>query len=253
MRYIIGTVLFFFSFLNANGNFFSDRASATLLPLNSDDTVPEKRSFGTLKINPLQILASEIPVSLEMYLPGEMSLQVQIGYIFPTKKIADWLESTGPGGGVALKGLFDYRIIPYNNNGGVNFKIEFRKYFRSIASSSHAPYQVFYLAPQLTYKYCYYNNQTFLLDPNGIPYYQKESKDSNIFGFGFMLGRQSCWDRFVTDWYAGVGFRNREIKNVINDRWMYYNQYPVYSGTETEYQNSFYLIVNFSVRFGFEL
>jgi len=32
----------------------------------------------------------------------DMSFQIQAGYLFSTDKIADWLESTGPGGGLAL-------------------------------------------------------------------------------------------------------------------------------------------------------
>jgi hypothetical protein len=31
------------------------------------DSIPEKRAFGTLKINPIQLILSEIPVSFEIY------------------------------------------------------------------------------------------------------------------------------------------------------------------------------------------
>jgi hypothetical protein len=49
------------------------------------DSIPGKRAFGKLKINPLQILFSEIPVSFEIYRLRRLSLQIQVGYIFPAR------------------------------------------------------------------------------------------------------------------------------------------------------------------------
>ncbi len=253
MKYFIGYFFLIFSFLDTIGSSDSYGTTPNLMLVTDEDSIPGKRPFGTLKISPHQILASEIPVSLEMYISGDMSLQVQAGYIFRTEKIANWLEQTGPGGGVAEEGLFNYRTIPYNNDAGMNFKLEFRKYFRPIAHLNHTPYREYYLAPQITYKYCYYNNQTFMLDPSGLPYYQKESKDTKIFGLGFILGRQSCEDRLVTDWFGGIGFRHRGIKAFIHEKWPYSLPHPLPIYDNQEYQNSFYLFVNFNVRFGYEL
>jgi len=51
------------------------------------DTILTNRSFGTIKIDPLQlILSSEIPGSLEFYFSKSLSLNVQVGYIFPAWK-----------------------------------------------------------------------------------------------------------------------------------------------------------------------
>ena len=253
MKYLVCYFFVALSLLETNGSSIDNEYFSGFLPDNPKDSVPGKKAFGTLKISPLQILASEIPAAFEIFIGWDLSLQLQAGYIFPTDIIAHWLEKTGPGGGVVTKGPLNYRIIPYNNDAGVNLKFEFRKYFKPMVHSNHTPYQRFYLAPQITYKNCYYNNNTFLHDPSGIPVIQVESKDANIFGFGFMLGRQRCRDRFVSDWFGGVGFRSREIKTIIHEKYVYGPSVPLPIDQNTVNEHSSYFFINFSARFGFEL
>ena len=227
---------------------------------SNTDSIPEKRAFGTLKINPFQILACEIPVSFEIYRLRKLSLQIQVGYIFSAKDshMADFFESWGVEGTAKSDGLISYRRSPYNNDAGINLKIEFRKYKHFLGSDRNQPYSSTYFAPQLMYKYTYYNYQTFTKkDGTGggdFTYYQTESKDSHIFGFGLMLGRQSCRGKFVTDWYGGFGFRITAISATIHEISTYWNRpgYPKYPNT-TESGASLWPFVNFGLRMGFEL
>lgn len=224
------------------------------------DSIPEKRAFGTLKLNPIQILTCEIPVSFEIYRPGQVSLQIQIGYIFPARKspMGQFFESWGTEGTAKSEGLISYRKSPYNNDGGINLKIEFRKYKHSLGNDGNRPYSSAYFAPQLMYKYTFYTNQTFTKkDGTGggdFTYYQTESKNSHLFGFGLMFGHQSCKGKFVTDLYVGFGLRIRVIDAKILEISEYWNRpgYPIYPNT-VESNVSIYPFVNLGLRMGFEL
>jgi hypothetical protein len=223
------------------------------------DTISEKRAFGTLKLNPIQILTSEIPVSFEIYRPGQVSLQIQIGFIFSARKspMGQFFESWGTEGTAKSDGLISYRKSPYNNDGGINLKIEFRKYKHSLGSRRQ-PYSSAYFAPQLMYKYTFYNHLTFTKkDGTGggdFTYYQTESKNSHLFGFGLMFGHQSCSGKFVTDIYTGFGLRIRVITATIHEISEYWNRpgYPIYPNT-VESGISIYPFINLGLRMGFEL
>jgi hypothetical protein len=108
------------------------------------------------------------------------------------------------------------------------------------------------------YKYTYYKNLTFTKkDGTGggdFTYYQTESKNSHVFGFGLMFGFQSCHGKFVTDLYGGFGLRMTAISATIHEISEYWNRpgYPLYPNT-TESGVSFYPFVNLGVRLGFEL
>jgi hypothetical protein len=227
---------------------------------SNTDSIPEKRAFGTLKINPLQILYCEIPVSLEIYRFRKASLQIQTGYIFSARNtsMGKFFESWGSEGTAKSEGLISYRNSPFNNDGGINLKIEFRKYKHLLSSDRNQPYHSTYFAPQLMYKYTYYKNLTFTKkDGTGggdFTYYQTESKNSHVFGFGLMFGFQSCHGKFVTDWYGGFGLRVRAINATIHEISEYWNRpgYPLYPNT-IESGVSFYPFINLGVRMGFEL
>ena len=227
---------------------------------SNTDSIPGKRAFGTLKINPLQFLYSEIPVSFEIYRLPNLSLQIQIGYIFPARNSTrgKFFESWGTEGTAKSEGLISYRKSPYNNDGGINFKIEFRKYKHFLSSDRNKPYSSSYFAPQLMYKYSYYHNLTFTKkDGTGggdFTYYQRESKNSHVFGFGLMFGYQSCYGKFVTDLYGGFGLRIRVINAKIHEISEYWDRpgYPLYPNT-IESDVSFYPFINIGIRMGFEL
>jgi hypothetical protein len=258
------TMLFIIAFLCTyleccginNNSFLLDE----LYGCSKSDSIPAKRAFGTLKINPVQILTCEIPVSFEIYRLRKSSLQIQVGYIFSAKDtpMAGFFESWGVEGTASDGYLISYRRSPYNNDGGINLKIEFRKYKHFMGSDRKFSYSSSYFAPQLMYKYTYYNYQTFTKkDGTGsgdFTYYQTESKDSNIFGFGLMFGHQYCRGKFVTDWYGGFGFRITAISATIHEITYYWNRpgYPKYPNT-AESDVSLYPFVNFGLRMGFEL
>lgn len=238
-----------------NYDIISERASQV-------DTIKETkgkvRSFGTLKINPIQPVLSEIPVSFEMYGSPRSSLQFQIGYIFPRRNSLMnqvIFNSMGEEGMPTDEGIFSYRNSPFNNDAGINVKMEIRIYSREINSLQTTDHKnSFYYAPQFTYKYCFYNDQTFETHYSGFPHYQTESKYSNILGIGIMIGRQSYNHNFIKDWYGGFGFRFRMMSVTIHE---IYNPYPIPGKTiypnTTDNGVSFYPFINLGVRFGFEL
>ena len=227
---------------------------------SNTDSIAGKRAFGTLKVNPLQIIFSEIPVSLEIYRLQRLSLQIQIGYILTARNstMESLFESWGPEGTAKSDGLLSYRTSPYNNDGGINIKIEFRKYKHVLSSDRNKPYGSAYIATQVMYKYSYYRNLTFTKkDGTGggdFTYYQRESKNSHVFGFGLMFGYQSCHGKFVTDLYGGFGLRIRAISAKIHEISEYWNRpgYPLYPNT-IESKTSVYPFVNVGIRMGFEL
>jgi hypothetical protein len=222
------------------------------------DSIPEKRAFGTLKINPIQLIFSEIPVSFEIYRTPKRSLQFQVGFIFPrrdSKMNQTAFNSNGEEGMATDKGLFSYRRSPFNNDFGINLKTEFRIYSREINSPQTTNHKKsFYYAPQLTYKFCFYKDQTFAMHYSGFSHYQTESKYSHILGIGIMIGIQSYNHSLITDWYGGLGFRSRTMSVTVNKIYS-----PDSRPDSTIYPNttsddvSFYPFVNFGMRMGFEL
>ena len=225
---------------------------------SNTDSIPEKRAFGTLKINPFQPIFSEIPVSFEIYRTPGRSLQFQVGFIFPrrnSKMNQTVFNSNGEEGMATDKGLFSYRRSPFNNDFGINLKTEFRIYSREINSPQTTNHKKsFYYAPQFTYKFCFYKDQTFAMHYSGFSHYQTESKYSNILGIGIMIGIQSYNHSLITDWYCGLGFRCRAMSVTINE---IYNPYggritTIYPNTTND-DVSFYPFINLGVRVGFEL
>ena len=200
------------------------------------DSVSKKKPLGIIKINPIQPFFSEIPLSFELFLPKERSVQFQVGFIFPfpEKSLARKLfEESGENGEVSSSGLVSYRKSPYNNY-GLSFKFEFRKYGK-----------YYYHGPQLMYKNCFYKNSIFSIYDG----YQTESKFSNIIGFGYILGRQNDRRNIVFDWYGCIGFRYRVMLiNVlkIQDGQSYYPN-------SKEFINTFYPFINLGLRLGIKL
>jgi hypothetical protein len=222
------------------------------------DSIPEKRAFGTLKINPIQPIFSEIPVSFEIYRTPKRSLQFQVGFIFPrrnSKMNQTAFNSNGEEGMATDKGLYSYRRSPFNNDFGINLKTEFRIYSREINSPQTTNHKKsFYYAPQLTYKFCFYKDQTFAMHYSGFSHYQTESKYSHVLGIGIIIGIQSGNHGLITDWYCGLGFRCRTMNVMISE---IYSPYAlpgttIYPNT-TSNDVSFYLFINLGVRLGFEL
>jgi hypothetical protein len=209
---------------------------------NFSDTIAARVSFGAIKINPLQLLFNEFPVSFEMDISREWSIQFQIGYIFPSSKnngFRHLFESNGPNADASSEGLFSYRNSPFNNH-GLSFKIEFRKNGRSA-----------YYGPQIMYKRSFYKEDTFPIYNGSITRDITESKYSNIFGIGYFLGRQ--WDNreLVFDFYTCIGLRLRQmsvttVKIVDSPR-------PVSYPNTTENFSSFYPFINLGLRIGVKL
>jgi hypothetical protein len=206
------------------------------------DTILGDVSFGSIKFNPIQLIFNEIPVSLEIDLPHDNSMQFQLGFIYPSSQnsgLRKVFESMGPNGDATSDGLFSYRKSPYNNY-GLSFKLEFRSYGKTL-----------YFGPQFMYKYCFYKEATFPIFNGSITRDITESKYSNILGFGFIFGRQSDNGELVYDWYGGLGFRIRlmsvtTVKIVDSPR-------PVSYPDTSEDFTSFYPFINLGVRIGFKL
>ncbi|HLN21051.1 MAG TPA: hypothetical protein VK213_08180 [Bacteroidales bacterium] len=175
--------------------------------LNSNPVTGEKYRL-IIKINTLQVLFSEAPVSLEIFGSNDNSHQFQAGIIFPLEEdsfLQDIFNTSGANGYSSDKGVLSYRTNPYNNH-GLSFKYEFRKY-----------YEGFYVAPQLMYKYIRYDNLEFNVSREGETIKRNESKFTKVFGIGLIAGRQTYFLRQATDWYVGIGIRGRNISVLINE------------------------------------
>ena len=109
-----------FSFGNKSfGNSIKDIVIAESRNDFNNDSIPGKTSFGVIKINPIQVLFSEIPVSFEVNLPRKSSVQFQLGLIFPFPEKSferRVFEESGENGEVSSNGLISYRKSPYNNS-----------------------------------------------------------------------------------------------------------------------------------------
>jgi hypothetical protein len=211
-------------------------------PLNGNsDSIQNQRLPRIIKLNLLQALFSEIPVSFEYFQNVNKSTQFQVGFIFPYSKqpAGKLFETMGANGTASDKGLFSYRISPYNNY-GLSFKTEFRKYRRYL-----------YYGPQIMYKFCFYKEATFPVYGSGITRDQTESKFSNVFGLGYVLGWQFYTGRFVFDMYGCVGLRGRsmsvKILKIADPPRP--DKYP----DTKENINSFYPFINTGLRIGFKL
>ena len=206
------------------------------------DTILADVSFGAIKINPMQLLFNEFPVSFEWGFSRDRSVQFQTGFIFPSSKnysLRHLFESSGPNADASTAGLFSYRKSPYNNH-GLSFKFEFRKNRRYA-----------YYGPQLTYKYCFYKEATFPVYNGSISRDITETKYSNIFGIGYILGRQWNSSVLVFDFYTCIGFRVRSMSVTtvkIED-----SPRPVIYPNTTENFSSFYPFINLGLRMGLKL
>lgn len=253
MKYIIVFGLLFFSFLNSFSNSHSRVPPLTFKQNDRKDSIPNKRAFGALKISPVQPVFSEIPLSFEVYMSRQKSLQIQVGYIYTGPeyvKLSDW----GEDGTDINEGILSYRTNPYNNDEGINIKIEFRKYKNPLVSYRNVKCKSFYYAPQIMYKYCFYNDQTHCIKYNHqFCYYLTESKDANIFGFGIMIGNQSFRRKSVIDFYGGLGLRVRLNTITISKRYEYWGPFRTTYPNSKDIYTSFYPFVNLGLRFGFEL
>ena len=65
------------------------------------------------------------------------------------------------------------------------------------------------------YKYCFYKEAVFPVYGGGVTLDQTESNFSNIFGAGFILGRQSDEGNLVFDWYGGIRLRIRSMSVTV--------------------------------------
>jgi hypothetical protein len=177
IKWSIIFILLFFPFLDSFYNCFGEISSSASQQNNTEDSIPKKRASGTLKINPILPIFSEIPISFEIYITEQKSLHIQAGYIF-TGPEALKLNGWGEDGNDINTGIFSYRTNPYNNDGGIDLKIEFRMYKHSLGRDRKLPYKSFYFGPQFTYKYFFYNNQTHYLKYHSqYSYRLTESKD----------------------------------------------------------------------------
>jgi hypothetical protein len=223
----------------SRGSTTEDPFRITASDINSDP-LTGRRYLMTLKASTLQVLFSEAPFIIEIFGRNSFSHQFQAGIIFPLKEdsfLEDFFESSGKNATASPDGLMSYRNSPYNTH-GMSFKYELRKYGRK-----------FYVAPQVMYKYNFYNDYSFRILQDDRTIVQTESKRSKILGIGLMAGRQTYFMRHVTDWYAGVGFRARKMTYNVQE--VSYGQYfqPGYSGEKF----SVYPFINFGLRTGFVL
>lgn len=166
------------------------------------DPVTGKRYRAIFKVSTLQVLFSEAPVSIEIFGKKNTSHQIQAGILFPLENdsfLRQMFQSGGINATASDKGLLSYRNSPYNSH-GISFKYELRKYGQN-----------FYYAPQLMFKYSYYDDEIFSIFSEGRVIGIKESKFSRVYGIGFMAGRQTYFMRQATDWYAGIGIRARSM------------------------------------------
>ena len=234
-------ILFTFAYLFAfgsisRGNNLKETPISGLVGYYDIDSIPGKSPLGIIKVNLIQPLFGEIPLSFELFLPKERSLQFQVGLIFPfpEKSMGRKLfETSGDNAEVSSSGLVSYRKSPYNSY-GLSFKFEFRKYGK-----------YYYHGPQIMYKNCFYKNSIFSIYDG----YQTESKFSNIIGFGYILGRQDDRRNIVFDWYSCVGFRYRiMLINVlkIQDGQSYYPN-------SKKFINTFYPVINLGLWMGVKL
>lgn len=232
-----------FSFSNSCPG-VSCKSSFSKEPVNISADTSYQQHFRIIKINPFQILFCEIPLSFESFHDLNKSIQFQLGFIFPLRESSELrreLLDIRYNSTLSNEENYSYRKSPFYNY-GLSFKIEFRKYGRRL-----------YYAPQLMYKNCFYKEAIFPIHGGGVTLYQTESKKSNIFGFGFILGKQSYEGNMVLDWYGGVGLRHRsmsvKILKIENPAFPAGTSYP---DSEKNY-GSFYPFINFGLRLGFKL
>jgi hypothetical protein len=200
------------------------------------DTLAERVHRNFFKINPVQIMFSEIPISFEHFYKQKSSVQYQAGFIFPFRKSpGEQLLETFGSNGTADESL--YRTSPFNSY-GLSLKLELREYKRFL-----------YYAFQFMFKFTTYKNQTMEVWDGSRTLDQTESKFSTVFGIGMMLGHQIYRGNFVIEWYSGVGLRLRTIS--VKDIHQSYFAHQYYK--DPVEKTNFYPFLNNGIRIGFKL
>lgn len=231
---------FLFFVLLLSACLIDNKSEAKVLPcpvrIDSTSRVP----FAALKINLIQMVFHEIPVSFELYLKEKRSIQFQVGYLFSNHNKYGQYFGFGQNATATPEGFWSYRLSPFNDH-GLSFKFEFRQYGKK-----------FYFGPQLMYKHCYYKELSFPVFGGGsITRDYVESKNSNILGMALIMGRSDMMGKIIFDWYGAVGLRVRAMSittNVIYDS----PRPPTYPNTTEEF-DSVYPFVNLGVRLGIQL
>lgn len=228
--------------LSANGLTPADSTARCIsCPALNSDPLTDKKYSIVAKVSTLQVLFSEAPFSLEIFLHTDLSMQFQAGIIFPLEKdhfLIQFFQSGGENATASSKGLISYRTSPYNSH-GLSFKYELRKYFKD-----------YYFAPQAMFKLSYYNEYSFDVIRNNVAVKQTESKYSRIGGLGLMLGRQTYFMKQATDWYIGAGIRARQIDATVVEQ-QYHNSPPeILFPNSHEKKFSVYPFINFGFRTG---
>ncbi|HLP74013.1 MAG TPA: hypothetical protein VK155_13995 [Bacteroidales bacterium] len=223
---------------HADDDSTSDYISSSAI--NSDPLTGKKYSI-VVKVSTLQVLFSEAPFSVEIFLHSDMSMQLQAGIIFPLEKdhfLEQFFQSGGENASASSKGLISYRTSPYNSH-GLSFKYELRKYFKE-----------YYFAPQAMFKLSHYNEYSFDVIKDNVAVRQTESKHSAIGGVGLMLGRQTYFMKQATDWYIGAGLRARQIDaTVLKEQYQKSPPGIIYPNSH-EKKFSVYPFINFGFRTG---
>jgi hypothetical protein len=212
----------------------------TAISLNSDPVTGKKYILIT-KVSTLQVLYSEAPFSVELFLHSDLSMQFQAGIIFPLESdsfLEQFFRSGGKNSTASPSGIISYRTSPYNSH-GLTFKYEIRKYLSD-----------FYVAPQIMYKFSYYDDVTFRVYRDNSITNQTESKRTYVAGLGIMFGRQTYFMKQATDWYAGIGLRARNINATVTKEEDPALQSDILYTNSIEKRFSVYPFFNFGFRTG---
>lgn len=203
-----------------------------------------KTYFGTIKVNTLQVLFSEVPFSIEFFLRNDLSIQVQAGIIFPLEResfLEQFFRSSGVNATASDKGFISYRKSPYNNH-GMSYKAELRRYRSG-----------YYYAPQLMYKACRYDDAAFHIFRDNRVVEQTESKSTRILGLGVMAGRQTYFMKQATDWYVGIGMRARYITATVQSIRDPKETSAIVNPNESDSSFKIYPFINLGFRIGFTM
>ncbi len=223
------------TFTSAPNEQANKKNSPTLIITEStvQDFTHEKEPLNlhtSVKLNPLLILAGDMPLYIEQKIARKMSVEVGVGLTYDNM-LTQFLDS-------------DRYREDVNRENAMSYS--FSGALRYYPSSVYPALEGYYFAPEMRYRSYKANAFEYNGDRYEVPQSRTFTDYKLTFGFVDFIE-----DHILMDFYAGIGIRNREYVNLINPETVFNEQTQTMEYYSTRNETSLAPIFSLGFKLGF--